>query len=50
MPEPLVLLWLITHPDLRRVARIRAVLDELAAGLVAAGAAEGNGSRPRLLM
>jgi hypothetical protein len=25
-----VSLWLLTHPDLRRVARIRAVLDFLA--------------------
>lgn len=35
MPELAVSLWLITHPDLRKVARIRAVLDVLAAGLVA---------------
>ena len=35
MPELAVSLWLITHPDLRKVARIRAALDVLAAGLVA---------------
>ncbi|MGZ9082539.1 MAG: LysR family transcriptional regulator [Rhodoplanes sp.] len=35
MPELAVSLWLITHPDLRKVARIRAVLDVLTAGLVA---------------
>ena len=35
MPELAVSLWLITHPDLRKVARIRAVLDVLAAGLIA---------------
>ena len=34
MPELAVSLWLITHPDLRKVARIRAALDVLAAGLV----------------
>jgi DNA-binding transcriptional LysR family regulator len=35
VPELAVSLWLITHPDLRKVARIRAVLDVLATGLVA---------------
>lgn len=35
LPELAVSLWLITHPDLRKVARIRAALDVLAAGLVA---------------
>lgn len=35
LPELAVSLWLITHPDLRKVARIRAVLDVLAASLVA---------------
>lgn len=31
-------LWLLTHPDLRRVARIRAFMDFLAAALATAGA------------
>jgi DNA-binding transcriptional LysR family regulator len=35
VPELAVSLWLITHPDLRKVARVRAVLDLLAAGLAA---------------
>ncbi len=33
LPELEVPLWLLTHPDLRRVARIRAVLDLVAAGI-----------------
>ncbi|MEZ2132950.1 MULTISPECIES: LysR family transcriptional regulator [unclassified Sinorhizobium] len=34
LPEMEVSLWLLTHPDLRRVARIRTVLDFLASHLV----------------
>ena len=33
LAEMEVSLWLLTHPDLRRVARIRAVLDFLAQAL-----------------
>ena len=33
LPEMVASLWLITHPDLRRVARIRAFLDFAAAAL-----------------
>ena len=33
LPEMASALWLLTHPDLRRVARVRAVLDFLADSL-----------------
>ena len=39
-------LWLLTHPDLRRVARIRAFLDFMAPALAAYGALFA-GKRPR---
>ncbi len=50
MTEPLAAmassLWLLTHPDLRRTGRVRAVMDALAAGLaVARPLLEGAGPR-----
>jgi hypothetical protein len=41
-------LWLLTHPDLRRVARIRAVLDFMAGALARQRSLiEGTRSRTR---
>ena len=34
VPEMAASLWLLTHPDLRRTARVRAVLDVLAAHVI----------------
>ena len=33
IPEMTTNLWLLTHPDLRRMGRVRAVLDALAEGM-----------------
>jgi DNA-binding transcriptional LysR family regulator len=47
LPDLATPLWLLTHPDLRRAARVRAVIDGLAARLGAmAGAFEGRSAGP----
>jgi DNA-binding transcriptional LysR family regulator len=48
LPEMEASLWLLTHPDIRRVARIRTVLDFLADALTRQrGLIEGTRSRKR---